>query len=1202
MNIFQYKRGKASAFLQTSILSILSILSQCSSLFAQSNLAFEDNFSRPHLWEEIYLIPLNTSTGQLLTSDGDIHIDGEEVVYDDCGDQSDKRVYRKLGSPLGQSWTLDVDFTPTAGGPHGVGHIVAGLTAGTANPYNIVPETVTSSNPTFAPTEQDGIFLEYMSPLNGATSQYYLRVRSKDGTTYHTPVNAASYPFDGRTFYLRMSMNSSGSLTFEVFDDAARAPGDLLASHSLSVPSSVTGLNVLQHSNIPQGSYNRKLTATVDNVKLYDSSMPCVRCEDYSQSLTASQNYVMSKTARVAASSAAEMDALSNTADSWTDIAYVDGLGRPLQEISIGAAPDCQGDMVQYHQYDAFGREALADLPYVDAGLTGSFRDDGNGGLPTGDQRDFYDPPSTPNFPHIPSNDLAVPFAETVFEASPLNRVMEQGAPGADWQVGNPGNNLHTVRTSYRSNQAFEVYDFGLSPVVGSGNSIGFFPAGELMVQETRDEHDIRSWTFVDKQGRVILQQREVTGTDLRTYTIYNEQGLPVLVLQPKGTEELQGPYYGGSDKLSQAVVDDFAFQYEYDIFGRVIRKKVPGADWVELVYNNLDQLVLTQDGNQRNNGGTNEWSFTKYDALGRPVMTGIYASDDDRSTLQTTLDGETQLVEVRDGSNFSSQHGYSNQAYPTNNLSIHSVTYYDDYDYDRDGSGDVAYQADLDNFSGHQPDLYTRGLVTGVRVWILDKDSDMPESLLTTTFYDNRGREIQTIADNHLNGTDITWYEYDFAGQLLFSKHEHIGHDGTGSYAAYERSATVYKSFTYDPRGRLIRTEQKTEDPDNSENETDFVTLSEQRYDKLGQMSQKNLHYKAGENFLQLGDYEYNIRGWLTKFNDVFVSPLPGAYTDLFSLELSYNGGTTAQYNGNIAAMTWKQTDGYGHYDFSYDQANRLTGAVHDEIGATGGLPDGRYTVSNISYDKNGNILSLDRQGKISSTTFGDMDELSYTYSGNRLMKVDDAGLSTYLTDVEQFVDGNTSGDDYDYDHNGNLTEDLNKGITNIIYNHLNKPTKVFKGQDYIEYIYSADGTKLKQKVYWVDTEQNPPVSSFVKYTDYLGGFHYEDSDGEGSADTEMLFFSHEEGRVRRAGTELVYEMFLRDHLGNNRVMFFDDNEDGWVDPASEVLQEDHFYPFGLRMAGASSVGSPAVPNQYLFTGKEFQDELEIGWIDFGA
>ena len=98
------------------------------------------------------------------------------------------------------------------------------------------------------------------------------------------------------------------------------------------------------------------------------------------------------------------------------------------------------------------------------------------------------------------------------------------------------------------------------------------------------------------------------------------------------------------------------------------------------------------------------------------------------------------------------------------------------------------------------------------------------------------------------------------------------------------------------------------------------------------------------------------------------------------------------------------------------------------------------------------------------------------------------------------------------------------------------------------------------------------------------------------------MIFFSHEEGRTRRAGTELIYETFLKDHLGNVRVMFTDADGDGWVDPADddEVLQVDHIYPFGLRMAGMST--APAAPNFYTFTGKEYQDELGLGWIDFGA
>ena len=46
----------------------------------------------------------------------------------------------------------------------------------------------------------------------------------------------------------------------------------------------------------------------------------------------------------------------------------------------------------------------------------------------------------------------------------------------------------------------------------------------------------------------------------------------------------------------------------------------------------------------------------------------------------------------------------------------------------------------------------------------------------------------------------------------------------------------------------------------------------------------------------------------------------------------------------------------------------------------------------------------------------------------------------------------------------------------------------------------------------------------------------------------------------------------------------------------AGEVLQETHYYPFGARFAGASAVPIPAVPNEYLYNGKEYHDELGVG------
>ncbi|MGV0923768.1 hypothetical protein [Empedobacter tilapiae] len=69
-------------------------------------------------------------------------------------------------------------------------------------------------------------------------------------------------------------------------------------------------------------------------------------------------------------------------------------------------------------------------------------------------------------------------------------------------------------------------------------------------------------------------------------------------------------------------------------------------------------------------------------------------------------------------------------------------------------------------------------------------------------------------------------------------------------------------------------------------------------------------------------------------------------------------------------------------------------------------------------------------------------IDDLVYdyenTYKSNKLQKVTDS--STTLG----FNDGNKTGNDYAYDVNGNLTKDLNKGITGITYNFLNLPTEV--------------------------------------------------------------------------------------------------------------------------------------------------------------
>ncbi len=72
-------------------------------------------------------------------------------------------------------------------------------------------------------------------------------------------------------------------------------------------------------------------------------------------------------------------------------------------------------------------------------------------------------------------------------------------------------------------------------------------------------------------------------------------------------------------------------------------------------------------------------------------------------------------------------------------------------------------------------------------------------------------------------------------------------------------------------------------------------------------------------------------------------------------------------------------------------------------------------------------------------------------------------------------FNDGtNGTATDYDYDGNGSMIMDKNKGIDSIKYNHLNLPYMVkVSGKGTITYTYDANGRKLKK----VTQENNASV-----------------------------------------------------------------------------------------------------------------------------
>ncbi|TRW27068.1 RHS repeat-associated core domain-containing protein, partial [Flavobacterium zepuense] len=286
----------------------------------------------------------------------------------------------------------------------------------------------------------------------------------------------------------------------------------------------------------------------------------------------------------------------------------------------------------------------------------------------------------------------------------------------------------------------------------------------------------------------------------------------------------------------------------------------------------------------------------------------------------------------------------------------------------------------------------------------------------------------------------------------------------------------------------------------------------------------------------------------------------------------------------GNISETRWKNAHDNieRSYNYNYDELNRLKKATF-----RASINNDKYTEGPIAYDKNGNIISLTRNGQKSDNSFGLIDNLAYTYFpySNRLKSViDDAG------NIAGFNNGTSgTGDDYKYDASGNMTKDLNKNIgetpdEEIAYNYLNLPTKVIVDATHtVEYTYDAAGSRLQKKV--------TNGSGNVTTTLYAGGFLYENS--------VLQYFGHTEGYARRETSgSFSYIYQYKDHLGNVRLAYWKNTQTN----ALEIISTNNYYAFGMEHKGYGVALSTNPAQKIKFNSKELQDELQLNWYDYQA
>lgn len=487
-------------------------------------------------------------------------------------------------------------------------------------------------------------------------------------------------------------------------------------------------------------------------------------------------------------------------------------------------------------------------------------------------------------------------------------------------------------------------------------------------------------------------------------------------------------------------------------------------------------------------------------------------------------------------------------------------------------------------------PNNRTRGYLTGSRVKVLDAANSVQWEI-STTFYDEEGQPIQSQSNDHMGGTDLLNLVYDFAGNVIHSQQVHT--------SPGQPTIQVLNHMSFDKMGRLLRVDQKN-------NADQPVILSTNTYNELSQLIDKKVHSLTnGTSFLQSMDYRYNAQGWLTSINnvdlvsDMAAAPLTGTNDDnddIWGMQLSYNtitaGVGVAQFTGKVSEKRWRSGSEpvKRAYGYDYDKAGRLKSSSYVEA-ATGPSPwnlnAGRYDEKDLTYDANGNIKTLKRYGfQPAGSSFGLVDNLSYQYSGNFLGAVTDGASLHGQMDFKD--NGATGSGDYSYDNNGNVITNANKGIIAISYNHLNLPVLItFATGNTIEYTYDAAGLRLRKKV---------TQGSTVTTKNYAGLFEYNTNG--------LLESMHTmEGRCVTTGAlpAFRYEYQYMDNTGNVMLAFSDLDLNNSIDPNTEIIQQSHYYGFGMRMEGTGAL-FVGVENKYKFGGKELDDELGLNEYDFGA
>lgn len=839
---------------------------------------------------------------------------------------------------------------------------------------------------------------------------------------------------------------------------------------------------------------------------------------------------------------------LDTNGASIENVSYYDGLGN-LSEI-VSTASGTSDNVYTFKTYDSKGRESKNFYPTpIGSGL---------------DFKDYY------SFVSASSNYYNDEYAFKQNYYDDADHIVREDVAGNNWHAHSAHNEF-----SYETNTLSDkVIRYDADPIAKS-----YYPEGCLEKESAKDADGNEVVIFKDLDGNTILERRNQGDT----YYVYDKLGQLRYILSPQ---------YQEKEDLAA-----YAYQYDYDECGNLVRKTLPGSQYTQYWYDKEGLLAYEQDALLRDKG---LYRFYLYDRFDRVVLVG------------TTTSCNTNIKNAKLNVSFSSQNGgIANSGYAFygntsnfskgSNVSLEKAYYYDSYDF---LSG--AFKDDFAPISPSQ-----KGGCNDLLVGSIIKTSN-GQFLFTVNSYDPKGNLINTSTKGLKGYTSKVSNTYSLTNKLVTSDAE--------LDVKYGELLKISLTNEYSTRNNLLISKKLI--LSHGEGTESSSTLN-YMYDATNRLSQIVRPEQYGNV-----SYSYDVHGWPVKIE-----------SNSFKEELSYSDGVgTPCYNGNISSLKWSNSN-YSEkrgYKFHYDRLNRLTEANYGEGESLSNAGDNFK--ESVNYDLNGNITSLERHGKKQDGTYGVIDKLNVSLNGNQIVNISDAADKIVYEGALDFEPASDGISSCKYNDFGALISDTGRGITMIEYDNNKNPIRIqFSNGNVTKYIYSAEGTKLRTIYYTAMPNINVPDgctheldASEIQTTDSLdflmegnlilkngrinkylfeGGYCgiakpappfslYEDgSDSEISEEEQKAYEERRKEWTKavealNATDAFNFYYYNKDHLGNNREV---------IDFRGKICQVINYYPFGTPFSDQSTT-LQADFQPYKYNGKEFDMMHGLNTYDYGA